>query len=153
LSVCADRIALRKPVAVGCIATQACRSAANGARFLERIKTDFGLDFQIISHEEEARLAVLGCAGLLDEAADVTLIVDIGGGSTELSWIDPKVVRAALREGECAPPLQSWGSAPIGVVSLCEEAPEPGGDNEAWYEAMVASLMPRIAAIGDAERF
>jgi len=153
LSVCADRIALRKPVAVGCIATQACRIATNGERFLARVKTDLGLDFEVISHEQEARLAVLGCAGLLDEEAEITLIVDIGGGSTELSWIDPKIVRAALRAGECAPPLLSWGSASIGVVSLCEEAPEPDGDNTAWYEGMVASLLPRIAAIGDASRF
>lgn len=153
LSVCAGRIAMRKPAAVGCIATQACRGAANGQRFLERIRTDFGLEFEIITNEEEARLAVLGCAALLDTQADVGMIVDIGGGSTELSWIDPKAVRAAMEHGELKPPLLSWGSAPIGVVSLCEEMPEPEGDNGAWYEAMVASLIPRIEAIGEAEAY
>src|SRR5262249_26021011 len=149
LSACAGRIALRKPVAVGCIATQACRSASNGARFLARIKQDFGLDFEIITHEEEASLAVLGCAALLEPEADIALIVDLGGGSAEPSWIEPEAVRASMRRGELTPPLLSWGSAPIGVVSLCEEAPEPEacsqGDDTGWYEGMVAELMPRIA--------
>ena len=152
LSVCAARIAARQPVAVGCIATQACRGASNGERFLARIRQDFGLDFEIITNEDEARLAVLGCAELIDTDADVTLIVDIGGGSTELSWIDPKAVRAALRAGILDVPLLAWGSAPIGVVSLCEAAPEPadGLDNAAWYESMVETLLPQISVIGDA---
>ena len=151
LRACAERIEARKPVAVGCIATQACRSASNGARFLERIRTDFGLAFDVISHEEEARLAVLGCAALADQSADVVLIVDIGGGSTELSWIDPKAVREAMRSPTLDPPVLAWGSSPIGVVSLCEEMPEPDGDNSAWYEEMVAAVSPGIAKIGSAE--
>jgi exopolyphosphatase / guanosine-5'-triphosphate,3'-diphosphate pyrophosphatase len=150
LQVCAERIAAREPVAVGCIATQACRIAANGAVFLDRIRNDFGLQFEIITPEQESQLAVLGCAGLLDQDSDVALIVDIGGGSTELSWVSPRAVWNSVAAGELEPPILSWGSAQLGVVTLAEEAPEPDGDNAAWYEAMVLRLMDSLGKIGDA---
>lgn len=151
LSVCADRIAAREPTAVGCIATQACRIASNGPAFLDRIRNDFGLDFEIITHEQESQLAVLGCAGLLDQDADVALIVDIGGGSTELSWVSPRAVKESLAAGKFEPPILAWGTAPFGVVTLAEEAPEPNGPNGHWYEAMVQRLMQTLSKVGDAD--
>jgi exopolyphosphatase/guanosine-5'-triphosphate,3'-diphosphate pyrophosphatase len=148
LEACAQRIDARKPVAVGCVATQACRGASNGQIFLNSIKTDFGLDFQIIDNEEEARLSVLGCASLLEPEAEVALIVDIGGGSTEMSWVKP----AQVRGGGLDAPILAWGSAPIGVVTLSEEDGEPDSDDkQAWYEAAVTRLAERIAEIGDAQ--
>ena len=150
LSVCAGRIQAREPTAIGCIATQACRGASNGMIFLDRIEKDFGLKFEIISNEDEAQLSVIGCMGLIDPNVDVALIVDIGGGSTELSWVDAKSARACVAEGKLDPPILAWGSAPIGVVTLAEHHPEPAGDNTAWYEGMVEGLMRQFAAIGDA---
>ena len=47
-----------------------------------------GLTLEIIKAEEEAQLAVLSCAPLVTRDTDQLLVVDIGGGSTELVWID-----------------------------------------------------------------
>jgi exopolyphosphatase / guanosine-5'-triphosphate,3'-diphosphate pyrophosphatase len=146
LTACAQRLEARTPVAVGCVATQACRAAANGETFLNRVRKDLGLDFKIIAPQEEASLSVLGCASLLEPEADVALIVDIGGGSTELSWVRPKdVIAAGLN-----PPIISWGSSPIGVVTLAEEESEPEQDREAWFEALVTRLAVSFETVGDA---
>lgn len=146
LVACAQRLEARTPVAVGCVATQACRAAANGETFLNRIRTDLGLDFKVISPQEEASLSVLGCASLLEADADVALIVDIGGGSTELSWVRPKEVLAAGLD----PPILAWGSSPLGVVTLAEEESEPERDREAWFEALVSRLAASIDKVGEA---
>ncbi|HJS80733.1 MAG TPA: Ppx/GppA phosphatase family protein [Vitreimonas sp.] len=146
LVACAQRLEARGPVAVGCVATQACRAAANGETFLNRIRTDLGLDFKVISPQEEASLSVLGCASLLEPDAEVALIVDIGGGSTELSWVRPKEVKIAGLD----PPILAWGSSPLGVVTLAEEESEPDRDREAWFEALVTRLAASIEGVGDA---
>lgn len=148
LAACAQRIEAREPVAVGCVATQACRAASNGQMFLNRIEKDLGLRFEVISAEDEARLSVLGCASLLEPDAEHAMIVDIGGGSTEISWVSPKAVLAAGLD----PPILSWGTCPIGVVTLAEDEPEPeSGDKQAWYEAVVARLAETIAEVGAAQ--
>lgn len=147
LKACAERIEARAPVAVGCVATQACRAAANGQRFLDRVEKDLGLKFDVISPEAEARLSVLGCASLLEPTAEYAMIVDIGGGSTEMSWIAPRDVIGAGLD----PPLISWGTCPLGVVTLAEDDPEPENDKEAWYEALVTRLANQFAGVGDAQ--
>jgi exopolyphosphatase/guanosine-5'-triphosphate,3'-diphosphate pyrophosphatase len=153
LSACAERIAWHQPQALGCIATQACRAAENGPEFLARAASELGLAFQVISPEEEARLAVLGCLSLIDPHSDIALIVDIGGGSTELSFIDPKAVLGEGVRRSLDPPILHWSSAPIGVVTLADSDPEPPGPEvEAWYEAMVTRLMKVLAPVAGAER-
>ncbi len=112
LKVCADKIAAWPVHAARCIATQACRGSENGAAFLARVREEIGLEFAVISPREEAELAVLGCAGLIDETAETALIVDIGGGSTEISW-----VRGGAEPGE----LLEWASLPFGVVTLADQ--------------------------------
>jgi exopolyphosphatase / guanosine-5'-triphosphate,3'-diphosphate pyrophosphatase len=146
LQACAQRIEARGPIAVGCVATQACRAASNGATFLNRVNQDLGLKFEIISAEHEAQLSVLGCASLLEHDADVALIVDIGGGSTELSWVSPKEV---LANGLKAPIL-SWGTAPLGVVTLAEEESEPDHNKDEWFDGLVTRLAETVAKVGDA---
>ncbi|MEQ1708403.1 MAG: Ppx/GppA phosphatase family protein [Terricaulis sp.] len=146
LTACAQRIEARAPVAVGCVATQACRAASNGQVFLNRIRQDLGLSFDTISAEEEAKLSVLGCASLLEPDAEYAMIVDIGGGSTELSWVSPKAVLGAGLD----PPILSWGTSPIGVVTLAEDDGEPEHGKDVWYEDLVTRLAEAIARIGDA---
>lgn len=147
LAACAQRIEARNPNAVGCVATQACRAAANGRTFLDRVEKDLGLRFSVISAEEEAKLSVLGCASLLRPETECALIVDIGGGSTELSWISP---RAVLDSGVDAPIL-AWGTSPLGVVTLAEEEPEPEAGKQEWYEALVERLATQVRRIGTAD--
>lgn len=148
LQACAQRIEARTPVAIGCVATQACRVAANGERFLNRVRQDLALNFTIITPEQEARLSVLGCASLFDPDQDVTMVVDIGGGSTEVSWVEP---RAVLEAGLDAPVI-AWASTPLGVVTLAEEETEPEGDLRDWYEARVAKLVGTLSQIDPGER-
>jgi len=90
LAVCAEKIRRRKCLRIKAIATQACRQAENGAEFIARVATETGLRLQIITPKEEAQLSVAGCVNLLDRQAEAALVVDVGGGSTELSWVDLK---------------------------------------------------------------
>ncbi len=116
------KIRAKKVAHVRCIATEACRQASNGRAFVARIEVETGLSFKIISAEEEARLATLGCHDLIGAGTSRALVVDIGGGSTELCWIDAE---AALKSGLPGfvqrPPILGWGSIKIGVVTLHEE--------------------------------
>lgn len=148
LAACAQRIEAREPIAVGCVATQACRAASNGQVFLNRIEKDLGLKFEVITPEDEARLSVLGCGSLLERDAEHAMIVDIGGGSTEISWVSPNAVLDAGLD----PPIVSWGTCPVGVVTLAEDDPEPdAGARHVWYEALVARLAQTIAQVGEAQ--
>ena len=88
LKVSAEKVRRRKVVKLKAIATQACRAAQNGQEFVERVAAETGLNLQIITPREEAHLSVAGCLNLLDRQAQAALVVDVGGGSTELSWVD-----------------------------------------------------------------
>jgi exopolyphosphatase/guanosine-5'-triphosphate,3'-diphosphate pyrophosphatase len=117
LKVCADKLRRRNVLVARSVATEACRQAANGAEFIERAYRETGIRLDVISPEEEARLAVLGCHALMEPGDGPALIFDIGGGSTELVLID--------LSGE-HPRVLDWHSARWGVVSLTEHA--GGGD-------------------------
>src|SRR6478609_9518462 len=88
LSVCADKLRRRNVSLSRSVATEACRRAANGLEFAERVRNETGIALDIIEPAEEARLAVLGCHKLLEPGDGPALIFDIGGGSTELVLID-----------------------------------------------------------------
>ncbi len=66
------------------VATSAVRDADNGERFVDDVRERDGFDLRMISGEEEARLTFLGAtAGRSGAAGTTTLVIDIGGGSTE----------------------------------------------------------------------
>lgn len=139
LKVCADRLTKRRASRIRAIATEACRAASNGEAFLERAREATGLDLEMITSEEEARLAVQGSLDLLDEARDAALVIDIGGGSTELCWVD--LAEWRNRGGYASggrPPMRAWSTMPLGVVTLSERFPEPEGDEarKQWYAQM-----------------
>lgn len=69
------------------MATSAVRDASNGSDFVKQIKDETGINVEILSGESEARVGVKGVVAGLDEV-DRTLIIDIGGGSTELIVYD-----------------------------------------------------------------
>jgi exopolyphosphatase/guanosine-5'-triphosphate,3'-diphosphate pyrophosphatase len=101
------------------IATEACRSAANGAEFLSRVERELGLALEIVDRRTEAELAVTGCADLIDQDSAGALMFDIGGGSSELAWLDFRGGRPR-RQGRTAASIRSWQSMPVGVVSIAE---------------------------------
>jgi len=111
LSICADKLRRRKVRLARSVATEACRRAENGADFIDRVHRETGIVLDIISAEEEARLAVLGCHILLEQGEGPAVIFDIGGGSTELVLLEP---------GEKIPRIIDWQSVPWGVVSLTD---------------------------------
>ena len=111
LAVCADKLRRRNVSLARSVATEACRRAANGQEFAERVRRETGVALEIIPPQEEARLAVLGCHKLLEPGDGPALIFDIGGGSTELVLVE---------QGEETPVIRCWWSAPWGVVSLTE---------------------------------
>jgi exopolyphosphatase/guanosine-5'-triphosphate,3'-diphosphate pyrophosphatase len=130
LSICADKLRRRHVTLSRSVATEACRRAANGRDFIERVRNETGIALEIIAPQEEARLAVLGCHKLLEPGDGPALIFDIGGGSTELVLVE---------QGDEAPRIRAWWSAPWGVVSLTESegrAAIEGKDRMAAYGRM-----------------
>jgi len=136
LRACARKMARHHIVGARMVATAACRHAVNSATFLERVEQETGLRLEIIAPNEEARLALAGCAPLLRPGCRSAVVFDIGGGSTELMWVsadhdarartdipdaddDPKP--AAIP----GPRLVDMASLPVGVVTLAEAR---GGD-------------------------
>lgn len=139
LSVCADKLQHRQVTLARSVATEACRRASNGVEFIERVKRETGIALDIISAQEEARLAVLGCHALLEPGDGPALIFDIGGGSTELVLVD---------SSGPSPRIMDWLSVPWGVVSLTESSPAPGDDAERraqTYAEMRAKMAKAIA--------
>jgi len=111
LHVCADKLKRRNVQLARSVATEACRRASNGAEFIERVRRETGIALDVISAQEEARLAALGCHILLEQGEGPAMIFDIGGGSTELVLIE---------NGPTVPRILDWQSVPWGVVSLTE---------------------------------
>jgi exopolyphosphatase/guanosine-5'-triphosphate,3'-diphosphate pyrophosphatase len=150
LRICAAKMQRRGVTRSRLIATEACRIASNGAEFISRVQRETGLRLEIISQETEARLAVSGCASLIDKACDFALIFDIGGGSSEFVWLNllksSKLRRVSLqnrvRMQDC---IEAWTSLRLGVVTLADRF---GGRqvDEAAFERMVAFVMEHLAA-------
>jgi exopolyphosphatase/guanosine-5'-triphosphate,3'-diphosphate pyrophosphatase len=142
LSICADKLKRRNVGLVRSVATEACRRAVNGRAFVDRVRAETGIQLEIISAEQEARLAVIGCHALLEPGDGPALVFDIGGGSTELVLLDGEDANGAPRLGE-------WHSAPWGVVSLSESEPHEGDDEAALrvaYERMRARVRDSFAS-------
>jgi exopolyphosphatase/guanosine-5'-triphosphate,3'-diphosphate pyrophosphatase len=145
LKVCATKIRRHRVERAGLVATEACRLAENAAQFLSRVRTETDLDIEVVSREAEARLAVSGCASLIDPRCDLVLVFDIGGGSSELIWLD----LARERRRSAGPHLDrlelqtcvaAWTSLPAGVVTLAERYDGRFVDAET-FEAMVGHVM------------
>ncbi|HXA54851.1 MAG TPA: Ppx/GppA family phosphatase [Solirubrobacteraceae bacterium] len=65
------------------VLTSAVRDAADGADFAARVRRDYGLDARTLSGDEEAQLTFLGAMSDRAQSAEPTVVIDIGGGSTE----------------------------------------------------------------------
>lgn len=148
LSVCAEKIRRNGVRRMRAVATEACRRAENRFEFIEAVRRETGLRMDIISPEEEARLAVAGCAPLLDDEAERLLVVDIGGGSTELILINLAGTPAHLR-GRL---LMALAPARRGVLEADARARAAGAHILDWISVPlgVATLHDRHAPISDA---
>lgn len=112
LDVCAAKIGRHRVTKARHIATEACRRACNGEDFLGMVRARTGLAFEVITPAEEARLALASCENLLDPGIPFALLIDIGGGSTEVSWV--RVVRRDACRGGSAAEIVDMTSVPGG---------------------------------------
>lgn len=116
LRVCAGVLEEYAPIAKSrFVATAACRRARNCRYFLDLVKRETGLNIEIISSQEEARLAVAGCLPLLNRNIKRALVFDIGGGSTEVS------LARTTNSGRMI--IEGYVSLPYGVVTVSEAFP------------------------------
>jgi exopolyphosphatase/guanosine-5'-triphosphate,3'-diphosphate pyrophosphatase len=142
LDVCAAKIGRHGVTRARHIATEACRRACNGEDFLALVKARTGLCLEVIAPAEEARLALASCENLLDPDIPFALLVDIGGGSTEVCWIRMQR-RAGLKAGP-AIELIDMTSVPWGVVTLTESCiahhPRESPVGRPHYDEMVERI-------------
>ncbi len=94
------------------VATEACRRATNAQKFFDDVLERTGINIEVITQREEARLAVSGCRALLNGPEPFAVVFDIGGGSTQVAWL-------SLDSQEDLPCETT--SVPFGVVTLSEK--------------------------------
>ena len=135
LRICQKKLEQHGVTRMRLVATEACRRAANSREFMRVVRRETGLTLEIIPPQEEARLAVVSCAPLVEAQTEQLLVVDIGGGSTELVWLDlstvpmvdrPRVLmrfQAGFAQRGDAPMARvvDWISVPLGVATLREQ--------------------------------
>lgn len=136
LRICQQKLRKHRVKHMRLVATEACRRATNADEFIKRVQRETGLRLEIIPPKEEARLAAISCAPLVNKKTENLLVVDIGGGSTELVWIDmsqvPKRDRphsimqletGFARSNKSIPSARvvDWISVPLGVATLRDQ--------------------------------
>ncbi len=165
LRICQKKIEKHGVTRLRLVATEACRRARNGRDFMRQIRRETGLVVDIIAAEEEARLAVISCAPLVQQETEQLLVVDIGGGSTELVWIDLSAVdpedrpRSIMRlhsgfhaQGPGDARVVDWISVPLGVATLKDQFGDVDDDAArfalmSWFfEEQLSSFSPYNAA-------
>jgi exopolyphosphatase / guanosine-5'-triphosphate,3'-diphosphate pyrophosphatase len=163
LEICAQKMERNGVTVSRGVATEACRRARNGRAFIESVRELTGIDFEIIDGKEEARLALRGCTPLFDkplheDGEDFALLFDIGGGSTQITWV-------GLSSGEIpgegpTTEILASTSVPCGVVTLSERfGAAEGADGRLCNDTyarlrdhVTAFLLPFEQAHGIAER-
>ncbi|TVR96783.1 MAG: Ppx/GppA family phosphatase [Rhodospirillales bacterium] len=129
---------------VRAVATEPCRQAANATAFVAEVKRQTGLRLERLSADDEIALTLAGCQGLLTpHSFGFALLVDIGGGSTEVSWIEQRT--------DGPPRVLAFLSIPCGVVTFAERY---GSDRvpPATFAAMVEALSRHLERFPEATR-
>ena len=163
LRICQQKLKRHDVTRMRLVATEACRRASNARQFIRQVKRETGLSLEIIKPEEEARLAVISCAPLVSTKTEQLLVVDIGGGSTELVWIDLSAVPQLQRPAAImrlhagfhtqdspfpAAKVVDWISVPLGVATLRDQFNDVEDDAArfalmSWYfEENLAGFSP-----------
>ncbi|MFO1104512.1 MAG: Ppx/GppA phosphatase family protein [Amaricoccus sp.] len=176
LEICAEKLRRYQVHTMRLVATEACRRARNGNHFLAMVARETGLRLEVIRPEEEARLAVISCAPLVSPEASQVLVFDIGGGSTELVWIDLSEVepeeraqaivnlrvgglgedgvgseKLAAKSGNAR--IVDFISVPLGVATLHERYADVEDDSArfalmSWYfEEQITGFKPYLQAM------
>lgn len=120
LRICKQKITSNQVSSLRAVATEACRMAENRDDLISRARTELGLHVEVITPEEEARLALSGCAGILNTRIPYAIAFDIGGGSTEVMWLKITEHRRLHRRRFPVIELIDCISLPCGVVTLVD---------------------------------
>lgn len=144
LKICREKMEARGVTRARLIATEACRSAINGADFIARVQDEIGLELEIVDRETEAHLAAAGCAVLADAEAQGVVLFDIGGGSSEIVWLARSAAGTVAGETDLRDRVRVWASLQVGVVTLAEKF---GGIEVTGttFEAMIDHVEERLA--------
>ncbi len=171
LEICAEKLDRYHVRNVRLVATEACRRARNGKYFLALAARETGLRLEVIRPEEEARLAVISCAPLVSPLSQQVLVFDIGGGSTELVWLDLSAIEPAsraqaivnleMRRGAPVRPgaarIVDFISVPLGVATLHDRYADVEDDGArfalmSWYfEEQIAGFKPYLETLSAKE--
>ena len=135
LRVCSSKIERCAVTRVRGVATEACRRADNCDEFLDLVKGETGITLDVITPNEEAEIGLVGSVPLLSSDIRYALVFDIGGGSTELMFIE------LTTPGR--PHVLDVLSLPCGVVTLseCYGGRDISPDT---YEAMVNDTLTML---------
>ena len=161
LRICQKKLERHSVTRMRLVATEACRRARNARDFIRQVRRETGLQLEIIPTEEEARLAVISCAPLVNTRTEQLLVVDIGGGSTELVWIDLSTVPPEARpraimglhtgfnaQAAGGARVVDWISVPLGVATLRDQFVDVDDDGArfalmSWFfEEQLSSFSP-----------
>lgn len=178
LHICGNKLQHHQVRDMRLVATEACRRAKNGRSFIRQVKKETGLRLDIIQPQEEARLAVISCAPHVAPQSDQVLVIDIGGGSTEMVWIDlseippqernkaimslrPELKKQPKKTQAPKARVVDWISVPLGVATLREQFSDVEDDKAkfammSWYfEEHIEgfSLYPGQDAVEKLRRF
>lgn len=115
------------------VGTSAIRVAANRHAFVDRVRAETGLQLRVVSESEEARLAFESAAHSFDLGDQPCVVVDIGGGSTE-------IVRALGNH------IQQDHSLRLGAVSLSEEVEFSDPVRRREYRRLRRTIRRRLKA-------
>jgi exopolyphosphatase / guanosine-5'-triphosphate,3'-diphosphate pyrophosphatase len=124
------------------VATSAAREAQNGDVFVERAEREAGIHVDVIEGVEEARLVQLAVEAVgegLFLRGRSALLIDIGGGSTELTLL-PRSSDTARRSGTATLTC----SLPIGTVRLVEAFLEGRGPIDAVHRSLLEEYIDRV---------
>jgi exopolyphosphatase/guanosine-5'-triphosphate,3'-diphosphate pyrophosphatase len=124
-------------VALRAVGTSALREADNARKFVKCASHDCGVDLDVISSREEARLIHLGVISRLGKPDEPLLLIDIGGGSSEFT---------VSRNGR----ISATCSAPLGAVRLSElflDSDPPAPAELERLEGQVRKKLERIQQV------
>lgn len=124
-------------------ATSATRDASNREDFFGMVRATLGVDAEVISGDEEAQLSFVGAVGELDPADGPFVVVDVGGGSTEL------VVGELTGDGAVVTAARSVDVGSVRITERCLPGDPPTDDEVREARAVAAGILDEAFAAVD----
>lgn len=134
LKICKTKITQNNVEIVRAVTTEACRRAGNSDILVQRVLNETGITLEVITPNEEGRLALSGCAGIINSRIPYAIAFDIGGGSTEIMWLRINEPRRLHRRRYPIIEVLDCISLPYGVVTLSDYYKTTPGDKSVYHD-------------------